>query len=228
MLVPMRVRAMLLLALLLGLTACGTASAPSPPAGVDELVIPTPSPDPTDFVAGVDNPWLPLEPGSRWRYDVVDARGTHPMTVTVADGPTVDGVATTARVSTEADSVVTDWFAQDTAGNVWWFGREGRWEAGTDGAEAGLAMPATPRVGDGYREAYAPGVVEDVARVVALDEGVVVPAGSYDHLLVVEVRSRLEAGVSRQQSYAEGVGLVTENVVSGSYRSVRLVSTTRQ
>ena len=30
----------------------------SPPSGVDELKIPTPSPDPDDFVRGIDNPWL--------------------------------------------------------------------------------------------------------------------------------------------------------------------------
>jgi hypothetical protein len=223
----MTVRVVLLvLAVLMGLTGCGTASAPSPPAGVDELVIPTASPDPADFVAGVDNPWLSLEAGSRWTYDVNDAQGTHTMTVAVEDGPTVAGVATTARVSTEPKQVVTDYFAQDDAGNVWWFGRRGSWEAGADGAEPGLAMPARPRVGDGYREAYAPGVVEDAARVLALDESAVVPAGRYDDLLLVEVRSPLEPGATREESYAEGVGLVTENVVSGSYRTVRLTGVT--
>ncbi len=33
---------------------------------------------------------------------------------------------------------------------MWWFGREGEWSAGVDGAEAGLLMADTPRVGDGY------------------------------------------------------------------------------
>ena len=41
---------------------CGTASEPSPPSGVDELTIPTPSVDPGDFVERIDNPWLPARP----------------------------------------------------------------------------------------------------------------------------------------------------------------------
>ncbi|GAA4375633.1 hypothetical protein [Nocardioides caricicola] len=211
------------LALLGGLTGCGSASVPSPPSGVDELVIPTPSPDPADFVDTVDNPWFPLAPGTTWTYAVDDTTGEHPMTVTVEPGPEVAGVPTTARVSTERTEVVTDWFAQDDRGNVWWFGREGSWEAGVDGAEAGLAMAATPRVGDGYRPALAPGVSEDTATVTALDERVTVPAGTFETVLV-DGRSELETGARTESSYAEGVGLVAEQVASGSYRSVRLES----
>lgn len=201
-----------------GLAGCGTASAPSPPTGVDQLVIPTPSPDPDDFVAGVDNTWLPLPAGRTWTYEVVDAGGAHRMRVRVADGPEVDGVATTARVTTEAGADTTDWFAQDDEGNVWWFGREGEWQAGTDGARAGLAMPRSPRVGDGFRTAYQPGVVEDVATVTAVDESVTVPAGSYDGVVVARVTSALESG-ARDTYWARGVGLVEED---GTGRTVRL------
>ena len=204
--------------------ACGTASEPSPPSGVDQLVIPTPSPDPADFVTGVDNPWLPLEPGSTRTYDVTDADGDHTLTVTVASGPEIAGVATTARVSEDSGEVVTDFFAQDTDGNVWWFGREGEWQAGEDGAEAGVAMLATPRVGDGYRLAYAPGVVEDTAKVVALDGTATVPAGTYDDLVETEQRSALLAGATHDLSYARGVGLVEETVTGTGYRTVRLAS----
>jgi hypothetical protein len=210
-----------MVALAAGLGACGAASVTSPPSGVDGLRIPTPSPDPADFVAAVDNPWFPLVPGTTWRYDVTDAGGEHPLTVSVADGPTIAGVGTTARVATEQGRRVTDWYAEDRAGNVWWFGREGSWRAGADGAEAGLAMAETPRVGDGYRQGYVPGVVEDTAAVVALDERVTVPAGTFA-VLVVDQRSPLQPGASGQASYAEGVGLVEETVVSGGYRTVRL------
>ncbi|HSD01159.1 MAG TPA: hypothetical protein VLB81_02235 [Gaiellales bacterium] len=213
--------AVVTLAVLSALAGCGTASQPSPPTGVDELVIPTPTPDPEDFVDTVDNPWFPLAPGTTWTYAVNDVAGAHTMTVSVEPGPEVAGVPTTARVSSMGRDVVTDWFAQDDRGNVWWFGRDGSWQAGADGAEAGLAMAAEPRIGDGYRLALAPGVSEDTATVMALDDRVTVPAGTFDTLLVNGL-SELEAGAHTETSYAEGVGLVAEQVVSGSYRSVRL------
>lgn len=223
MLGSMTVRPLLLAAALALLAGCGTASAPSPPAGVDELTIPTPSPDPDDFVATVDNPWFPLEVGDSWVYAVTDATGAHRMRVTVEPGPRVAGVATTSRVTTEPSGVVTDWFAQDDRGNVWWFGRAGSWRAGEDGAEAGVAMLARPRVGDGYRTGYRPGVVEDTARVASLDESAEVAAGSYDGLLLVERHSALEPGATGELSYGRDIGLVEAREVSSSYRTVRLV-----
>lgn len=142
---------------------CSTGSDPSPSTGIDELVIPTPSPDPTDFVATIDNPWFVLDEAS-----YVDDDGATLQQV-VAPGPVVGGVATTAV--TLAD--VTDLYAQDDRGNVWWWGREGEWTAGTGGAEAGLAMPAAPRVGDGWRRAEVVG--EDLrAEVLEVDADAVV------------------------------------------------------
>lgn len=224
MLGSMTVRALPVVALVTLLAGCGTASDPSPPTGVDQLVVPTPSPDPDDFVAGVDNAWLPLPTGRTWTYGVVDVDGAHRVRVTVAPGPEVDGVATTARVSTERGEETTDWYAQDDDGNVWWFGRDGEWEAGVDGAQAGLAMPAHPRVGDGFRTAYQPGVVEDVVTVTALDGSATVPAGSYDDLLVTRSVSALEPGGSRTSSWARGVGLVDEEQPG---RTTRLVAVRR-
>ena len=213
MLGSMTVRGLAWLVLLAVLTGCGSASSPSPPSGVDELVIPTPSPDPADFTGTVDNPWFPLAAGTTWRYDVAEVTGTHRMVVTVAPGPTVDGVPTTARVAREAGRRVVDWYAQDDRGNVWWFGRAGQWRAGVDGAEAGLAMAATPRVGDGYRTGYAAGVVEDTARVVSVD----------DQRVVVEESTALEPGSAHQLTYEHGTGLVLDSDLEGAYRVVRLV-----
>src|SRR6478752_9663993 len=84
-----------LVVLPLALTGCGSASVSSPPSGVDELVIPTPTPAPDDFVGTVDNPWLPLAPGRTWSYDVVDVEGTHSLKVAAEKGPEIGGVRTT-------------------------------------------------------------------------------------------------------------------------------------
>lgn len=219
MLGSMTVRALLtVLGLVAALTSCGTASEPSPPTGIDELTIPTPSPEPDDFVDVVDNPWFPLPPGSTWRYQVIGATDATELLVTVAPGPVVAGVTTTARVSREDGVVTTDWFAQDADGNVWWFGRDGEWQAGTAGAEAGLAMPADPRVGDGYRTAYAPGTVEDVATVRAVDASATVPAGTFEGLLVLDTTSAPDTQRERTVYVAEGLGPVEETTLGRTAR----------
>ena len=88
-------------------------------------------------------------------------------TVSVAPGPTVAGVATTARTSRESGRRVTDWYAQDEDGNVWWFGAPASGRRGPTAPRRDWPCRRRPRVGDGYRTAFAPGVVEDTVRVVA-------------------------------------------------------------
>jgi len=194
--------------LLLGALSSGCAGDPEayPPTGVDGLVIPTPAPDPGDFVAEVDNPWFPLEPGTRWSY--ADAGG--PRTVAVAlRGPVVDGVRTTAlRTSTPRPnghrSTTTDYYAQDRAGDVWWFGRAGEWRAGP-GAGAGLAMAAHPRRGDGYAMTPAPDGVRAV--VVATGMRWHSPLGSTHRAVMLEV---VRDGVADVETFAPGIGLVSK------------------
>jgi hypothetical protein len=205
-----------------GVVGCASGSVASPPAGVDGLVIPTPSAEPGDFVAAVTNPWFPLRPGARMVYDAIDARGSHRLTVTVRRGPDVAGVATTARVARQGGRATTDWYAQDRSGNVWWFGRAGEWRAGADGAEAGLAVPAVPRVGDGWATAYADGADVQVATVVALNAALAVPEGDHYPVLLIDVVSPA-TGEDRDVYYAKGAGLLQENTQHGPYRVVQLV-----
>jgi hypothetical protein len=184
---------------------CGSASDPSPPAGVDGLVIPTASPEPDDFTATIDNPWLPLAAGATWSY-ASDARPATRLQVTVADGPSVAGVATAAvRSATipsdrgETSSEV-DYFAQDDDGNVWWFGRQGEWRAGEDGAEAGVAMLARPRRGDGYAEMAVDGHPGQRSVIVELD----------GESLVIETTTA--AGDVVRTSYVRGTGPVLRDL----------------
>ncbi|HEX5860485.1 MAG TPA: hypothetical protein VFY58_01495 [Nocardioides sp.] len=230
-------------ALPLLLAGCGSAPQKSPPTGVDGLEIPTPSPDPDDFVQGVDNPFLPLRPGNRWVYE---SSGPDPevITVTVTDDTrVVQGVTTTVvhDVVEDADGRVVedthDWFAQDAAGNVWYFGEEtteyddrgrpdhsGSWEAGVDGAQAGVAMLAEPRVGDGYQQESYPGEAEDVGKVLSLNEAVNVPFGSYSGVLQTEDTTPLEPGLVEHKYYAPGVGLLLEETMLGGSERVELVA----
>lgn len=202
------------------------------PSGIDGLDIPSPTPDPADFVEGIDNRYLPLRPGNEWVYEVTGEE-PHTITVTVTDETReVAGVTTTVvrDVLTGADGEVieetSDWFAQDRDGNVWGFGSLGTWEAGVDGAQAGLAMPATPRVGDGYQQEFYAGEAEGQAEVLSLSESRQLEGGSFEDLLVTEDTTPLEPGLVERKYYASGTGLVYEETLSGGAEQVELVSFT--
>jgi hypothetical protein len=191
---------------------------------------------PADFSTRIDNPYMPMRPGSRWVYRETDADGTAQRVVVKVTRRTkriANGVA--ARVVrdtvTERGRLVEDtfdWFAQDRAGNVWYLGedtteyengrpvsKEGSWEAGVDGARAGIVMLARPRPGRGYRQEHAPGEAEDRARVLSLDDQAEVPAGHFTGLLMTKDWNPLEPRVLEYKLYARRVGLVLALGVSG-------------
>ena len=218
-----------------GVSGCGSEPPPAPPSGVDGLTIPLPTPDPGQFVRRVTNPWLALAPGARWAYtsEVGDTR-----LVSVGEETTeVQGVTTTVVHTVERTpgerprTVRDDLYAQDRAGNVWLFGQQVlrgdglSWQAGVDGAQAGLAMAAVPRRGDGYAVADARGADEDRAIVLSLDASAATPAGTYDHALLVEYTSVLDPGSVVRRTYARGVGLVAEVGMQGVLGQWELTST---
>jgi hypothetical protein len=218
------------------LTACSAAGEANPekvgPRGVDELTIPTPSPDPGDFAASVDNPWLPLTPGRLWTYDVSASRATS-LEVRVEDVPeTIAGVACVVVHGTatdEAGAVVREsdaYFAQDLRGNVWLLGEQTpdrSWRAGVGGAEAGLAMPAEPRVGDGWAVERAPDGATDDATVLSVDTETTVPAGTFADTVVIETRAGVGDVDVTRRTYAEGTGLVEALTSLGGPEHVVLV-----
>ena len=234
-----------LVAVVLLLAGCGGAGAPgtAAPSGVDGLEIPTPSPDPRDFVERIDNPYLPLVRGSRWTYEESGSEGTLTITVTVTDQTReVAGVPTTVVHDEvrDADGELVedtfDWYAQDAAGNVWYFGEdttaydgdktstEGSWEAGVDGAMAGIVMLAEPRVGDGYQQEFLEGVAEDQAEVLEVEGTVDLELESYDRVVVTADTTPLEPELEEHKFYAPDIGLVAEETVRGGDERVVLTS----
>src|SRR6266540_5448280 len=156
--------------------ACGSQS--SSPA----------TPKRATFVRQVDNQWFPLTPGTvyvyRGRKD--GERGRDVVTVT---GKTklIQGVHCTVvddrlYVGGHLAERTADWYAQDRAGNVWYFGEdtaeldesgkvtstEGSWHYGIDGAQAGVYMEAQPEAGRLFRQEYYKGQAEDQFKTTSL------------------------------------------------------------
>jgi hypothetical protein len=194
----------------------------------------------------VDNAYFPLEPGTRWIYREVENGAVHRVVDTatgvtkkVADGVTAVVVRDTVSEDGEVVEDTFDWYAQDSDGTVWYLGedtaeyehgkvasREGAWEAGVDGAQAGVIMPADPAVGQSYREEYLRGEAEDNGAVLSLSEMADVAAGHYDDLVLIKDTSGIETDVLEYKLYAEGVGTVLSLGVSGDIGREELVRTT--
>jgi len=183
--------------------------------------------DPANFTTTIDNPFNPLVPGTTFVYEGTTAEGLdHDEIVVTSNTRVIMGVTCVAVQDTEKlDGVVTedttDWFAQDLAGNVFYFGEdsrqftdgflsgtEGSWLAGVDGALPGIVMEAHPAVGDAYRQEFAIGTAEDVAQVVATDAAVSVPFVSAPSSLETLESSALEPDASEHKFYVQDVGLV--------------------
>jgi len=201
---------------------------------------------PAQFSTTIDNPYLPFVPGTQmvYRERSADGRGREVVKVT-SRTRTIQGVETVvvrdrAYLRGELVEDTRDWYAQDRQGNVWYFGEntkeyengkvvstEGSWRAGVAGARAGIVMEARPRVGDTYSQEDAPGIAEDMATVLSLDDSRTVPYGSFDKLLKTKDFSPLEPSVEERKFYARGIGSVLEKTVKGPRERLVLVRLVR-
>ncbi len=203
--------------------------------------------DPAHFTTRIDNPYWPMRPGTSWIYRGTGDEGPpHRIVVSVTNRTKRVAAGIVARVihdrETQAGRLIEDtwdWYAQDSAGNVWYLGEatkeyrngkisstKGSWEAGVDGAQAGVIMPAHPRAGMTYRQEYFRGEAEDRAKVLSLDEHVKVPAGAFDRVLKTRDWTPLEPSAAEHKLYARGAGPVLTLEAGGPGREA-LVRVTR-
>jgi hypothetical protein len=237
-----------------GLAACGgddetsTVTETAEPAAVSGELPQGSEPvelDPAEFTTEITNRYWPMAVGSRWVYRETDSEGTEQrVVVTVTDrtkriangveARVVHDVVTEDGVPTE---VTDDWYAQDADGNIWYLGedtteyengkpasKEGSFEAGADGAQAGIIMPADPQPGMTYRQEYYEGEAEDLGEILLLGEQAEVPAGHYEDVLVTKDSNPLEPKVLEFKFYAPGVGPVLATTVSGGSDREELLS----
>ena len=191
--------------------------------------------DPNDFTSGasIDNPYLPMTPGTVRMYegeveeDGVVVTETNEVFVTFMTkeilGVTCRVVRDTEWVDGELIEQTFDWYAQDDFWNIWYLGEDatiyedgevvghaGSWEAGVDGAQPGYLVKGNPLPGqDPYYQEYYPGVAEDTAQVLSLSESVSVAYGDFDNCLQTLEWNPLELPLAYEHKfYASGVGLV--------------------
>jgi hypothetical protein len=190
---------------------------------------------PPAFAGGVTNPWFPLKPGTTFVYtgEKDGKRGRDVVTVThktkVIRGVRCTAVADRLYLNGRLAERTTDWYAQDARGNVWYFGentaelnkagkvtsREGTWQAGVNGAKAGIFMPAHPQVGASFRQEYYKDHAEDHFTVLSLSASVVVPFTASAHALLTKEWTPLEPDTLDHKLYIRGIGLVKEETIKG-------------
>ena len=213
-------------------------------AGIAANVLATGNINPRDFSTTIDNPFFPLVPNTTFIYLGTKEGITERDEFAVTGRTKVLAHVTCREVHDQVfvDGVLAedtlDWFAQDTQGNVWYFGEdtkeldangnvistEGSWQAGVNGAQPGIIMEANPRVGDIYQQEFSAGVAEDMATVVALNKTVNVPYGSFKNCLQTAEFTPLEPGALENKFYASGVGFIQGVALRGGRERLELLT----
>ena len=174
------------------------------------------------------NPYWPMVPGTTYHYkatspdgsvETVEVEFTHETRtilgiecIVVRDRVLADG---------EISEQTTDYYAQDRAGNVWYFGEitaeyvngeiatlQGTWEAGKDGAKPGYQMKWTLKVGDVYRQELLIGEAEDVGEILGLNESITTAYATFKNCLKTKDTTPNTPAALEHKYYAPGVGFV--------------------
>jgi hypothetical protein len=192
----------------------------------------------------ITNRYYPLVVGATWRWKGQFRQQPYTQEDIVLNYTRrIDGVVTRPVLDRDlvkgrklAGSI--DYYAQDDSGNVWYLGEatvhyvNGRltdhadsWIAGKGGARPGIFMPAHPALGEPrFQQEFAPNVAADVEHIVSISKSVCVPRRCYAHVVQANETTVLSPGVLSAKYYAPGVGLISEDTLSGDPYSYGLTS----
>jgi hypothetical protein len=224
------------------LAAVGLALAAHNPAPVTKPY--NPEIDPADFGGPIDNPLLPLKPGTVFTYRGVGDDGktrelnivrvTHRRKRIMGIDATV--VLDKVWSGGKPEERTFDWYAQDRAGNVWYLGEDsydwehghwvrndGSWTAGVGNGKPGVIMLAHPRRGDAYRQEFSPGHAVDQAKVLGPGGRLDTPFRDFSHTLLTREYSTLDKQYEKKW-YARRIGVIQEDAVTQSGEHSELVS----
>ncbi len=150
----------------------------------------------------------------------------------IGAGPSILGVATVSRRDRAySDGLLhedtVDYFAQDTQGNVWYFGEDvtnyvydaggnltgtnssSSWRGGVNGGLPGYAMRANPRVGDDFYQEFAmtDGAIDE-GETTGIGLTLTVNGVTYNDVVQIYETSVLKPSLREFKYYAGGVGLI--------------------
>jgi hypothetical protein len=186
-----------------------------------------------NFASTGKNSYFILEPG----YKVIlegeeDGQNLQLVMSILNETKIVDGVETRVVEERETEGgnlveVSRNYFAIcKPTNNVIYFGEdvdmyedgkvvshEGAWLAGQNGAKAGMMMPDKVEVGLKYYQEIAPGVAEDRAEIVSINETLDAPDGTFKNVLKTEETNPLKPGEKELKFYAPGIGLILDEAL---------------
>ena len=186
--------------------------------------------------ATITNPYLPISESRRCVLRGKDgsqhlriARVLRPRTKAFELG---GGTVRAAVVRDSVTSTVTgrliertiDYFAQDRAGGVHYFGEdvsefragggvshEGQWRLGRDTSHAGLLMPAHPSTGDRFRSEDARVIAVEHDRVIGSGRTETIAGHTYRHVIKIrEHATTPKPAEVEYKTYAPAAGVLTE------------------
>ena len=223
------------LLLIILVSACGATATPQAAADTQALEpeFKDFAPDNFDNPTNINNKWAPMQPGTRWTHEgsAVDDEGnsfTRRIEFTVTDlTKEIAGVHTVvAWIVDFNDGEIVEkeiaFYAQDSDGNVWYFGeypeeyengefvKAAPWIHGIEDARAGIKMMAEPQLGiPSYFQGWGPAVEwSDYGQVDQIVEETCVPVDCYKDVLVIAESSLGEVDAYQLKYYAPGVGEV--------------------
>ena len=186
-----------------------------------------------DFASTGKNSYFILEPG----YQVIlegeeDGEKLQLVMTVLNETKVVDGIETRAVEEKETEGgnlveVSRNYFAIcKPTNNAIYFGEdvdmyedgeivshEGAWLAGQNSAKAGMIMPDKVEVGLKYYQEIAPGIAEDRAEIVSVNDTLDTPAGTFEQVLKTEETNPLKPGEKEFKFYALGIGLIQDEAI---------------
>jgi len=215
---------------IIGLTVSCSSSGGNGGNGGGELDISVCNPANGPFSLNIDNEWFPLPVGQELVLEG-EADGVNLRIEITVLNETEEVAGVTTRVVEESDyendelvEGTRDFFVQAPDGTVCYYGEdsdiyengevvshEGSWRAGEGENLPGIMMPVEPKKGMVFQQEYAPGIAEDMCKIMAFGETVTTPIGEFNDTMRTQDWNKLDNPIVKDTKYyARGVGVIVD------------------